>query len=159
MNLAIDIPKRMQHLSIDERGYPIPYFTPIVEGKPDFRYQDRKKRDACANHRLCSICGKKLVKRINWFISGPIGLMNGVHSDAPMHEECARFAIVICPHLAFFKAERRSEGGSDPHQLRGKPDHLFLVMAEQVKFDGTYFFFKAKRYERFNYVDNKLLPA
>lgn len=160
MRLSKERPKRMALLKVDERGYPIPYFTPVINGVPDFRYQDRKKQTACVEHKLCSICGKKLVRGVFWFISGPLGLANGIHSDAPMHEECARFSINVCPHLAFFKAERRSEHGDDPHQLRTKPTELFLVKADKCEFiHGKYFKFRSIHVERFKYVDNKLQPV
>lgn len=160
MKLSVDIPKRMAHLKTDKRGYPIPYFTPIINGEPDFRYQDQKKQQACVSYKLCSICGEKLTKGVYWFISGPHGLANGIHSDAPMHEDCARFSINVCPHLAFFKAERRTEAGDDPNQLRTKPTELYLVKADKCEFiHGRYFKFRSIHTERFVYKDNKLIPV
>lgn len=160
MKLAVEIPRRMAHLKVDGRGYPIPYFVPYVNGVPDFRYQDQKKQQACAKHNLCSICGKPLVKKVFWFISGPMGLANAVHSDAPMHEECARFSIAACPHLAFFKAERRTNESPDPNQIGTKPSTLFLVKANRCEFImGRYFKFRPVRAEEFKYENNKLVPT
>lgn len=154
------IPNIMKDLTLDERGYPIPYFVPIVNGKPEFRYQDGKKRQICIDRKLCSVCGKKLYDKSYWFISGPMGLMNKVHSDAPMHEDCARYSINVCPHLILLKAERRSEPGDDPNQSRVKPEVLFLVKADKTGLtywqDKTYITFRPVYTEEYRYENNRL---
>ena len=38
------LPPRMQTLSIDERGYPVPWFVDWVEGRPEFRAMNPQKR-------------------------------------------------------------------------------------------------------------------
>lgn len=155
--LPVPIPSRMAHLKISDRGYPIPFFIPRPNGVPDFRYMDHKKQLLCAEKGLCSICGKKLTHKAYWFITGPLGLKNGIHTDCPMHEDCARFSITVCPHLVFMKAERRTEPGNDPHQIRNKPDCLFLVKADKWEFiHGKYFKFRAISAIKFIYQDNKL---
>lgn len=153
------IPPIMQHLKIDERGYPIPYFVPIIEGKPDFRYQDSRKKDACMKHNLCSICGKKLYKKSYWFISGPMGLRNQIASDAPMHEDCARFSIDACPHLALQKAERRSEVTNSEQALApGKPAVIFLIKTDKYALvDNVHIKFRTVLFERYEYQQNKLM--
>lgn len=150
----------MKELPLDERGYPIPFFTPIVDGKPDFRYQDARKRDVCVERKICVVCGKKLYDKSYWFICGPLGFQNRIHSDSAMHEDCARFSLNVCPHLAFLKAQRRSEAGDDPNQLRHKPDTLFLVKADKfgsIKERGhTYITFRPVRHEQYIYENNKI---
>lgn len=162
--IAYQMPDRMAHLKLDDRGYPIPYFCPTPNGKPDFRYQDQKKRQACIDHKLCSVCGKRLLDKQFWFICGPLGLKNQIHSDAPMHAECADYAINVCPHLAFYKAERRSEHGNDPHQLRSKPETLFLIRADKSwtvpgPQGQTYIKFRTVSFHQYIYRNNKLEKA
>lgn len=157
------IPPLMSKLPLDSRGYPIPYFVPIVDGKPEFRYQDGQKRKACLDHGLCSVCGNKLYDKSYWVIAGPIGLRNRVTSDAPMHEDCARYSISVCPHLIYYKAERRSEDlpTNNPNLLRNKATEIFLVKADKYStetVDGhTYIKFRPKYIEPYDYKDNKLV--
>lgn len=160
MKLTTEIPDRMKHLRIDERGYPIPYFVPFVDGKPDFRYQDAKKQKTAMDRKLCGVCGGRLLAKQFWFISGPIGLHNKTHSDAPMHEECARFSMHVCPHLQYLKSERRSdETMASFEQLRNKPLELFLVRADKVGYHaGTnYIWFRPVDVERWIYENNRLV--
>lgn len=162
-NTNYPIPILMSDLPVDSRGYPIPYFVPIVNGKPDFRYQDHKKRDVCLKHKKCSVCGNALFHKSFWFISGPLGLANKVASDAPMHEDCARYSLNVCPHLIFYKAERRSEGNGVPGQIREKPENIFLVKADQVNViirqGHKYIKFRPILSEQYKYEDNKLIPT
>ena len=152
----------MKELPLDERGYPIPYFVPIINGKPEFRYQDGKKRASCISRNLCAICGKKLYDKSYWFICGPLGFANRVHSDSAMHEDCARYSINVCPHLVYAKAQRKSEvyDNSNPNMLRYHPDTLFLVKADKfspMDQDGhTYITFRPKYHEQYVYQNNKL---
>lgn len=164
MNPDFKIPKLMAHLPVDGRGYPIPYFVPFVNGKPDFRYQDPKKRSACLLYKKCAICGNRLFAADFWFICGPQGLKNEVHSDAPMHEACAEFSINVCPHLLFHKAERRSvDLDNNPALVRDKPENIFLVKADKVwtinVAGHTYIKFRTVRYVKFTYENNKLVLA
>lgn len=157
-----NIPKQLQHLKVDERGYPIPFFVPIVKGKPEFRYMDAKKVDMAIDQHLCHICGKKLHPDYFYFISGPIGLMNGVSSDAAMHRECAEFALEVCPHMLYQKAERKvEESGPTPH-IKKKPDCLFLIKTSKYKakfypeFGYRLIHYKPVGAEKYIYINNKL---
>lgn len=135
------IPPFMAHLARDERGYPIPYFVAIVNGKPDFRLLDAAKQKICAEHRKCAICGEKLIKGVYYFISGPLGAKNQVSTDPPMHRECAEFSMQVCPHLHFEKATRRDNnlpaekgrviGGFA--MIMDKPDCMFVITADKYK--------------------------
>lgn len=125
MKFDIEIPKELAHLKLDERGYPIPYFVRMDNGKPNFRLQDTARRDDCIDHRKCHICGKKLPKDYCYNITGPQGLKNKVSSDAFMHRGCAEFALRACPHIYYHKAERKEDPGFG--QGVGKPSEVYLV--------------------------------
>jgi len=163
MKHSFELPAQMKDMKLDDRGYPIPYFVPFIDGKPDFRYQDERKRQTCIDRKWCSICGKPLIDRSFWFISGPMGFQNKVATDAPMHEACARFSIQACPHLIFLKAERRSEEPIDPTPglLRDKPKEIYLIKSDKYKVqiqDGNqYFRFRVATHEKYVYQDNKLV--
>jgi len=162
MNNTYPIPPLLQDRPLDPRGYVIPYFVPIVDGKPEFRYQDAEKRQACLTHKLCSICGKKLLAKQFWFITGPIGLMNKVASDAPMHEECARYSLNVCPHIFLQKSERRSDAATaDTNMIRQKPEIILLVKADKIGIiqaqGRSYISFRPVFREQYSYKDNKLV--
>lgn len=126
------IPKELSHLKLDDRGYPIPFFAAIRDGKPDFRLLDVKKQRECIDKKLCAVCGLKLHKDYSYIITGPIGLTNRVSTDPPMHRVCAEFSIQACPHLLYKNATRR-ETGVDRNVLQQqlmeleKPSSIFLV--------------------------------
>jgi hypothetical protein len=55
----------------------------------------------CHELRLCSICGEKLAPAERTFITGPSCVFGSDYGcdDPPMHEECAHYALRVCPHL------------------------------------------------------------
>lgn len=131
MKFDFDIPKELAHLKLDERGYPIPYFARITDGKPNFRFQDDGKREIAVKRRLCGICGRKLPKDYCYNITGPQGLKNRVASDAFMHRVCAEFAMRVCPHIYFEKAERKED--TMPYMTGDKPAEIYLVKVSSWK--------------------------
>ncbi len=172
MKFDIEIPKQLSHLKIDERGYPIPYFAPVRDGKPIFRLADHRKIKNCIKHKLCGICGKHLPSGDTYIISGPVGLQNGVSSDAMMHLVCAKFTLVACPHIFYKKAERKEETSSV--MVPGKPDEYFLIKVKKwgafwtktqvknaaghlVTEDIQLFGFKPESWKKYKYIDNVLV--
>jgi hypothetical protein len=102
MMRKVEIPERMRHLKCDERGYPIPCMVLIDStGRPHFAINDDAKRLEVIRKELCSICGTKLF-RGRWFVGGALSAFHpqGAFIDPPMHAECCRFALQVCPYLA-----------------------------------------------------------
>ncbi|MEJ7647396.1 MAG: hypothetical protein WKF87_22575 [Chryseolinea sp.] len=166
MKNTYPIPRILKERPLDSRGYVIPYFAPIIDGVPDFRFQSELKRKVCLERLWCSICGKELYMKSFWFISGPKGLANQTASDAPMHEDCARYSLNVCPHMQFEKAERKSEDGTylpDPFFVSEKPQELYLIKADkyqEVKYgQHSYLKFRPVYTEKYVYADNKLVKA
>jgi hypothetical protein len=137
----VPIPKQMQHLPIDERGYPIFYVAFMDhEGKPQFVINDQFKRDQCLKKDLCEICGKRLF-RGRWFVGGPMSAFHpdGVYNDAPMHLECKDYAMKVCPWLAAPRYSRSMAEDKAKHvkdvvlvdetMLPGRPAVFVAVMA------------------------------
>ncbi len=132
------IPKRLQHLKTDERGYPIPFFIAYIDGKADFRLADERKQLLCIKEDLCWICGKKLLKHVYFFITGPLGLKNKTVTDCGMHRECAEFSLQACPHMFYENAERREKGAvyedaltKTKSYLQPKPEELYLIFSDK----------------------------
>lgn len=105
-NIKVPLPKRMQKLPLDGRGYPIPFFVGYDDrGEPDFRTMDEDKLIRAVRERLCWVCGEKL-GRYMAFTIGPMCAVNRTSGEPPGHRECSIFSAQACPFL------------SDPHQKR-----------------------------------------
>lgn len=155
------IPKELAHLKLDDRGYPIPFFAPIVDGKPNFRFLDPRKQLSCMMGQTCPICGKRLFKDYSYIIVGPVGLKNRISSDPAMHRYCAEFSMKACPHLYFHKAQRK-EDAIAPFLIKEKPAQLFLVKCSkyQVVPDGLgHFLIRVTVHssEEYIYQNNELI--
>ena len=86
----------------DVRGFPITFVTFIgSDGRPDFTTIDAERILDCLRERLCGMCGHELGLGENVaFIGGPKSIEHGNFLDPPMHPECARYAMKVCPHIA-----------------------------------------------------------
>lgn len=135
--MIIPIPPFLSHLQVDPRGYAIPYFVPIHDGKPDFRYMDTKKSIKAITGKLCHICGKKLHKDYSYVITGPHGLKNQVCTDAAMHRDCAEYSLQVCPHMYYEKSVRKTEDDAyNVHLAFNKPPVLFLIKIAGYKYQA-----------------------
>ena len=107
----IEIPKRMRKLERDRRGYPIPksVFRDST-GKPHFQISDLIELKRLLKFDLCAMCGAKL-KASRWLVGGPKSAfyLQGAYFDPPMHDECAHYALQVCPYLAAPTYSKRIE--------------------------------------------------
>jgi hypothetical protein len=131
----VEMPANVALLPKDSRGYPIPYTVAYVEGKPDFTVVDPKKWARALKFGYCGVCGKPNYGR-KWFIGGPACHVNRLFFDHPMHEECARYAMVVCPYLAIPKMGHRKEIPEGMVEVSAasseKPDRFMLARAKSV---------------------------
>lgn len=156
MKQHFTIPPELSQLELDERGYPIPYFVGKINGKFNFKYQDRKKRDSCIQWRWCPICAKRLDKEFSYVITGPQGLKNKVVSDAPMHLVCAEFSLQACPHIHFEKAERKAEIKVD-YIVPNKASSLYLIKVDIWRLTQGVIRFNPVSAEEYVYENNILV--
>ena len=94
-----DLPATMRGLTLDERGFPVPWFVPWVDDKPVFPAQGHGRADLAWLKGLCWVCGKPL-GRLSAYVIGPMCAVNRTSSEPPSHLECARFSARNCPFLA-----------------------------------------------------------
>jgi hypothetical protein len=95
----MDMPRRLRQRP-RFKGMPIPYTTFVgKDGSPDFKVNDTQALLRCYQQRLCALCGQKLPEQIV-FVGGPISVANRCFIDAAMHEDCALYAVGVCPYLA-----------------------------------------------------------
>lgn len=142
----VAIPARMAHLERDRRGYPIPVSVyRDSDGRPHFTIIDELKRQRVIADDRCPICGGKLT-RGRWFVGGPMSAFNnrGAYIDPPMHGECARYALRVCPYLAAPNYDKRIDDKTlppgddaplllDPTLIPERPDYFVAVMATGQK--------------------------
>lgn len=108
----MDIPRRLRQRP-RFKGMPIPFTTLIgKDGEPDFKVLDMAAVRACFQQRLCALCGQSLPMQQPLpghpfslpmqivFIGGPVSAEHRCFVDPAMHEDCARYAVSICPYLA-----------------------------------------------------------
>lgn len=114
---SVRIPERMAALPRDARGFPVPYVVlRDADGTPHFVVNDSELMLRCATMRLCGICGSAL-EQVVWFIGGVRNAFhrNGGYNDPPMHDECAHYALQVCPFLAV-----RSYKGANLEAAKGR---------------------------------------
>lgn len=130
----IEMPARIARLPRTANGYPIPYFVAYINGKPDMKILDAHKQLTCIQYRRCGICGESIGGEVA-FISGPIGIANCVVTDPGMHEECAEYAIRVCPFMARPNAKRAADftypegSAKSPGALEERPDRTGIAIS------------------------------
>jgi hypothetical protein len=146
--LDVPIPSRMQQLPRDARGYPVPVIVFIDEaGRPHLQISDEAKRERVIANRLCGICGQPL-SRGKWFVGGAVSAFDpaGAYLDPPLHGECLRYAMQVCPYLGAPRYAKRIDGATlrqdgesqyalstDPFILEGRPKIFVTVMALEMR--------------------------
>jgi hypothetical protein len=139
----VPVPRRMRHLDRDPRGYPIPWGVwRDQDGRPHFTVNDEAKRISALVEDLCGLCGGRHVKR-RWFVGGPQSAFHpqGAYYDPPLHGECLRYALKVCPYLAAPHYGKRIDTKTvreverhrvfiDPTQIPERPEVFVAVMAE-----------------------------
>jgi hypothetical protein len=100
------MPDRIAQLPVDERGYPIPWFVPFVDGKPEFRAMDGRNLALAMRLKLCWVCGAALGAHLT-FVTGPMCLISGTNAEPPSHWACATWSARNCPFLSKPQMVRR----------------------------------------------------
>lgn len=104
------LPGYMKDLPI-HRGYPVPWFVEWLNGEPEFRLADGRKRKRAVEETLCWCCGKSMFAHrfpmTKVFVIGPMCGVNRISSEPPCHRECAEWSAINCPFLSRPQAKRR----------------------------------------------------
>ncbi len=139
----VPVPDLMKHLLRDKRGYPIPANVEVdPDGTPHFAINPVSVRERLLREDRCSICGGKLL-RGRWMVGGPASAFhpNGAYQDPPVHHECGRYALQVCPYLAMPSYTKPVETKTlrqrtvpsisitfDPTLIKNRPDPFVMVM-------------------------------
>lgn len=137
------IPERLSHLDVDERRkLPVPFQHMKNDGTWDFTALVIERIQNCVDNNVCGICGLKL----GWwktFLSGPVSAVTRVYTDPPMHEDCCRAALTLCPHLTRENMKRAKTHAGGIERAENHPDALtarppLWVMATTRQYDVIY---------------------
>jgi hypothetical protein len=104
----IPLPARLARRPVSERGFPVPWFVSLIDGKWDFVNLDPRKIGEAYRRNICWLCGEPL-GRFKAFVIGPMCSVNRVSSEPPSHRECAEYAVRACPFLARPNARRNDK--------------------------------------------------
>lgn len=99
----VEIPERIKSLPTDERGYPVPVVILVDdEGKKHFKINDDRIVEKCIKDRLCAICGQPMLDDM-WLVGGCLSALHprGAFIDTAVHLACGRYALQVCPYLAY----------------------------------------------------------
>lgn len=121
-NKDVPLPLWMAKLRRDKRGYPIPHTVMVdKEGNPHFTINEEHLRQQVIKRDACPICGRGLLKR-RASIGGPKSIFHpeGACIDPPMHVECARYAMLVCPYIAAPSYSKRIDGKTLKHLAPGE---------------------------------------
>jgi len=116
------------------QGLPVP-FTAFVdrEGVPHFRQVSAVNHRRAMAERLCGLCGAPL----EWWVVfhvGPACLKERLVFTAGAHEDCARYALTVCPFLGREDWQRRAEPTLvDPGLMPCKPQAVGLAFVRRYE--------------------------
>ena len=96
---SIEVPHRMRHLKVSDEGYPVPWFVPYIDDKPEFRGMDGQKFKMAIRQKKCWLCGEPLGKYMT-FVLGPMCTITRTTAEPPCHHDCAEYAAKACPFLS-----------------------------------------------------------
>lgn len=122
------MPRNIAALPVAQSGYPIPWFVaeqPQPDGTVlrDFRVASNERRAESVVAGRCYVCGQPLGLH-KAFVMGPMGTINAVTSEGPMHTDCAEWSLKACPFLVNPEMRRRvGNYGGQVEALPGSAMH------------------------------------
>ena len=148
----MNVPERMAHLPRRGRFVVGHMFGVDANGVPDFTVLDEAKVLACVRDSTCGLCGEPIDYWFT-FVGGPLSVANRSFLDPAMHEECARYALSVCPFLLgqHGYAERPARPGlhrDDEPAIRPDRFALYVTRGFRVR-HGVILALPAKRIEWF----------
>jgi hypothetical protein len=118
---SIKVPDLIKNNCRQLRGY----YVPFVIYKDNFKINDEEKRQICLTERRCSICGQTMDWSETWYVAGPGSLFhfNGAVVDTAVHHECGKYALQVCPYLAYNMYNKKL----NVEKLQAKHKNLILI--------------------------------
>lgn len=114
----LELPERMRRLPISDEGYPVPWFVPFVDGKPEFRGMDGGKMGIAVRLKRCWLCGQQLGKHMTFTI-GPMCCVNRNIAEPPGHHSCCLYSVRACPFLSQPRMRRNEKDLPEQRHVAG----------------------------------------
>ncbi|WP_328755506.1 SEC-C domain-containing protein [Streptomyces sp. NBC_00269] len=98
---TVALPRRMQHLKRDRRGYPVIATVERSAAGVNFGAISERRKLALATFDWCAVCGLPFGDELRWQVilqDGPLPTAE-ISGEAPVHEVCALYAAQVCPFL------------------------------------------------------------
>lgn len=83
----------------DRHGHIVTWSSGWLDGEPMLGTNDAAKVARCILERLCGACGDPLDYWIA-FLGDEVVVKSREFLEPPMHVDCARYSIAVCPYLA-----------------------------------------------------------
>lgn len=132
---SIPVPPKLTERPRDSRGFVVPYTALSLNEGWDFTTLDPRKVQTCVEMGLCGLCGTYLgdEDEVVTFVGGPLSVTNRNFLDPPMHEQCALYALNVCPFLAMPTARysKAGEGVVNPAVHPDRPEKFGLLSCER----------------------------
>lgn len=123
---TVALPRRMGHLEVDRRGYPVIATVDRSPEEVNFGGISERRKLALAAFDWCAVCGMPFADELRWqmvFQDGPLPF-SVISGEAPVHEVCALYAAQVCPYLF------------SPHSRLGDEMRKGTVRDPMVRFAG-----------------------
>ncbi|TVT61911.1 hypothetical protein FNH05_01970 [Amycolatopsis rhizosphaerae] len=123
---SVPKPKRLAHLRIDPRGYPIIAAIGQAPGDIDFGALSESRKLALATFDLCAVCALPFGEELRWQVSFDEATAMAktlVSNEAPVHEICALYAAQVCP----FVSSPYARHGDDVRKGMKRPEITYLT--------------------------------
>ncbi|GLY70871.1 hypothetical protein [Amycolatopsis taiwanensis] len=128
---SVPKPKRLAHLRLDPRGYPIIAVIGQAPGDIDFGALSERRKLALATFDLCAVCALPFGEELRWQVSVDEAAATAktlVSSEAPVHEVCALYAAQVCP----FVSSPYARHGDEIRRGLKRPEVTFLTGFRQT---------------------------
>jgi hypothetical protein len=116
--VSLELPERMRSLPVSDEGYPVPWFVPWINGKPEFRGMSSEKMAIAVRHKRCWMCGQPLGKFYTFAI-GPMCMVNRNISEPPSHLACIEYSVRACPFLSQPRMRRNEKDMPEEKHIAG----------------------------------------
>jgi len=129
---------------MSDRGYLKPWFVKA----DDFRVVDSKKAKLSVMKKACWICGHKFEGPPYALVCAPSSAATRIFREPPCHEDCAVYAMQVCPFILYPNTKRRTAGLKPEEtmeyvnknlQIKSIPDNpgeYYLVLVRDFYFDS-----------------------
>ncbi|MCG8918141.1 hypothetical protein L6E12_20370 [Actinokineospora sp. PR83] len=123
---SVPKPKRLAHLRVDPRGYPVIAAIGQAPGDIDFGALSEPRKLALATFDLCAVCALPFGDELRWQVSFDRSAATAktlISSEAPVHEICALYAAQVCP----FVSSPYARHGDEIRKGVKRPEVTFLA--------------------------------